>query len=39
MSDEAIRPEVLEPGSLEPAAPETETIEQPAKVMRIGSMI
>jgi hypothetical protein len=40
MSDETIRPaEVLEPGSLEQAGPDTETIEQPAKVMRIGSMI
>ena len=40
MSDETIRPaEVLEPGSLEQTGPDTETIEQPAKVMRIGSMI
>jgi hypothetical protein len=41
MSDETIRPaEVLEPGALaEQDGAETETIEQPAKVMRIGSMI
>src|SRR5262245_46677801 len=40
MSDETIRPaEVLEPGALEQSGSDTETIEQPAKVMRIGSMI
>jgi Protein of unknown function (DUF2587) len=42
MSDEAIRPaEVIEPGSHPDTVEQTdtETIEQPAKVMRIGSMI
>ncbi len=42
MSDETIRPaEVIEPGSQSDlvAQTDTETIEQPAKVMRIGSMI
>ncbi len=42
MSDETIRPaEVIEPGSQSDLVtqPDTETIEQPAKVMRIGSMI
>jgi len=42
MSDETIRPaEVIEPGSQTDlvAQTDTETIEQPAKVMRIGSMI
>ena len=42
MSDETIRPaEVIEPGSQSDlvAQPDTETVEQPAKVMRIGSMI
>jgi len=41
MSDETIHPaEVIEPGALaEKSPPDVETIEQPAKVMRIGSMI
>ncbi len=41
MSDQTIHPaEVIEPGALvEQSPPDVETIEQPAKVMRIGSMI
>ncbi len=41
MSDETIHPsEVIAPGApADSAATDTETIEQPAKVMRIGSMI
>jgi hypothetical protein len=41
MSDETIRPsEVIAPGPpIDATASDVETIEQPAKVMRIGSMI